>query len=67
MKLVSYFEQDMEQLGIWHDGKIYNLSRNASRFALNIPDTMAMFLMDGEDSMHDALKLNEEIISAALR
>lgn len=63
MKLVSYFDQDMEQLGIWHDGKIYNLARNAARFALNIPDTMAMFLLDGEDSMSEALKLNEEIIS----
>ncbi|MCI0611589.1 fumarylacetoacetate hydrolase family protein [bacterium] len=62
MKLVSYFDRDMEQLGIWHDGKIYNLAMNAARFALTIPDTMAMFLLDGEDSMHDALKLNEEII-----
>ena len=63
MKLVSYFDQDMEQLGIWHEGKIYNLSRNAARFALNIPDTMAMFLLDGEESMRDAKKLNEEIMA----
>jgi len=63
MKLVTYFEQDMEQLGIWHEGKIYNLSRNASRFGLNIPDTMGMFLLDGEESMEDSKKINEEIIS----
>ncbi|MBK5285309.1 MAG: fumarylacetoacetate hydrolase family protein [Bacteroidia bacterium] len=63
MKLVTYFEQDMEQLGIWHEGKIYNLSRNASRFGLNVPDTMGMFLLDGEESMEDSKKLSDEIIS----
>src|SRR6266446_6244733 len=63
MKLVSYIEQDLEQLGIWHDGKIYNLSRNASRFGLNIPDTMEMFLLDGEESMEDSKKLFGEIES----
>jgi fumarylacetoacetate (FAA) hydrolase len=63
MKLVSYIEQDFEQLGIWHDGKVYNLSRNATRFGLTIPDTMEMFLLDGEDSMADSKKLHEEILS----
>jgi fumarylacetoacetate (FAA) hydrolase len=63
MKLVSYIEQDIEQLGIWHDEKIYNLSRNASRFGLTIPDTMEMFLLDGEESLDDARKLHEEILT----
>jgi fumarylacetoacetate (FAA) hydrolase len=62
MKLVSYIDQDTEQLGIWHDGKIYNLARNASRFALTIPDTMEMFLLDGEESMSDSKSLLGEII-----
>ena len=63
MKLVSYIEQDIEQLGVWHEEKIYNLARCASRFGLNVPDTMEMFLMDGEESMEDSKKIFEEIIS----
>ena len=63
MKLVSFIEQDTEQLGIWHEGKIYNLARSASRFGLTIPDTMEMFLLDGEESMEDSKKMYDEILS----
>lgn len=63
MKLVSYIELDIEQLGIWHEEKIYNLARSANRFGLTIPDTMEMFLLDGEESMEESKKIYEEILS----
>ena len=63
MKLVSYIEQDMEHLGLWHEDKIYNLARNAARFGLTIPDTMEMFLLDGEESTEEAKKIFGEIVS----
>ena len=63
MKLVSFIEQDLEQIGIWHDGNIYNLAKSASRFGLTIPDSMEMFLLYAEESMADAIKMYEEILS----
>lgn len=52
MKLVSYIESGEERLGIFNDGKIYNLSENAHAAGEGLlPDNMAEFLMMGEKAM----------------
>src|SRR5690348_16630462 len=62
MKLVSYLENGKEQLGIYHDSKIYNLQRNALIFSNTmLPDNMSEFLKLGEKGMALAKKLDSEI------
>jgi fumarylacetoacetate (FAA) hydrolase len=58
MKLVSYLENEKEQLAIYHDGKVYNLSRESGH---RLPDTMAVFLKSGEEAMESARTLDLRI------
>jgi fumarylacetoacetate (FAA) hydrolase len=50
MKLVSYLINQASHLGIFHNGKIYNLSKNAA----GLPDSMAEFLKLGDNAMQTA-------------
>ena len=62
MKLVSYRTDQHEHLGIFIQGKIYNLAENA--LALNmaaLPDKMGEFLVLGEQAMQEA-KIIEKAI-----
>ena len=57
MKLVSYKEDSHEQLGLFIDGKIYNLSNTHS----GLPSTMGQFLKLGEAAMEAAKEIDESI------
>jgi fumarylacetoacetate (FAA) hydrolase len=62
MKLVSYLEQGIEQLGIFFDSKIYNLQKNTLLLSKTmVPDTMSEFLKAGESAMKAAKNLDAEI------
>jgi fumarylacetoacetate (FAA) hydrolase len=62
MKLVSYSENGKEQLGIFHDAKIYNLQKNSSLLSkTSLPDTMSEFLKLGDAGMKVAREIDTEI------
>ncbi|MBK9524957.1 MAG: fumarylacetoacetate hydrolase family protein [Bacteroidetes bacterium] len=64
MKLVSYRTDQHEHLGIFIQGKIYNLAENA--LSLNmaaLPDKMGEFLVLGEQAMQEA-KIIEKAIKS---
>ena len=64
MKLVSYRESLKEQLGIFVDEQIYNLSLNAEKMGLaNLPDNMARFLKLGEKGMEIARQVEQAILN----
>jgi fumarylacetoacetate (FAA) hydrolase len=68
MKLVSYLENSSEQLGLFINGKIYNLSRSCSELkAGSLPDTMAVFLNQGEKAMNIARQVEEAIKAGSLK
>ncbi len=65
MKLVSYLSNSLEHLGIYHEGKIYNLSDSAKALGKNpLPDDMLAFLQLGEKAMKTAKEINELIIKS---
>ena len=51
MKLVSYLKNDGDRLGIYIDGKIFDLQTGASEIGLTIPDKMRKFLEGGDEMM----------------
>ena len=62
MKLVSYSEGSDERMGLYIDGKIYNLSDNAHSLGEGIlPDNMADFLKYGENAMAIATAVDKKI------
>ena len=64
MKLVSYRTDQHEHLGIFIQGKIYNLAENA--LSLNmaaLPDKMGEFLVLGEKAMQEARNIEKAIKS----
>lgn len=63
MKLVSYLEQNKEQLGIYLDGNIYNLHKASNG---TLPDNMAAFLKAGETAMNAAKAINVDIVAGKL-
>ncbi|RZJ82028.1 MAG: fumarylacetoacetate hydrolase family protein [Flavobacterium sp.] len=63
MKLVSYKTEEIEHLGVFVNGHIYNLN-SCNKL---IPDNMNEFLLGGEPLMERAKQINEEIISGALK
>lgn len=62
MKLVSYKTEDIEHLGLYLKGEIYNL-HTCDKI---IPDNMNEFLKDGEVMVERAQKVNEAIKSGKL-
>ncbi len=63
MKLVSFWADEMPRLGLWLNGKIYDLNQ------LNpeIPDNMAEFLFEGDAAMDLAKSVEANLISGQLR
>ncbi len=61
MKLVSYTIKKKDRLGIFVDGKIYNLNECATGMGLEIPKTMRRFLRGGEEMMQQAKKVEDAI------
>jgi fumarylacetoacetate (FAA) hydrolase len=62
MKLVSYKTEDLEHLGVFVNGHIYNLN-SCNKL---IPDNMNEFLQGGDPLMEIAKKVNHDIISGAM-
>ena len=58
MKLVSYKTEDIEHLGVFVNGHIYNLN-SCNKL---IPDNMSEFLIGGEPLMERAKQINQDII-----
>ena len=52
MKLASYIKDEHEQLGIYHNGKVYNMEH----IHPELPNTMSMFLTYWDDVIDAALK-----------
>jgi fumarylacetoacetate (FAA) hydrolase len=61
MKLVSYTLKKKDRLGIFVDGKIYNLTECAAGMGMEIPKTMRRFLRGGEEMMQLAKKVEDAI------
>jgi len=61
MKLVSYTTKKKDRLGIYVDGKIYDLKECAAGMGLNIPRRMRRFLRSGEEMMESARTVEEAI------
>ncbi len=61
MKLVSYTIKKKDRLGIFVDGKIYNLTECAAGMGMEIPKTMRRFLRGGEEMMQQAKKVENAI------
>ena len=61
MKLVSYTLKKKDRLGIFVDGKIYNLNECAAGMGIEIPKTMRRFLRGGEEMMQQARKVEQAI------
>ncbi|MFA9215420.1 MAG: hypothetical protein ACEQSR_16535, partial [Candidatus Methylacidiphilales bacterium] len=57
MKLVTYIHNKTSQLGIIHEGKIWNLKDLDASF----PDKMRKFLFAGEQVMEKAKKWDAQI------
>jgi fumarylacetoacetate (FAA) hydrolase len=63
MKLVSYKTEDIEHLGVFVNGHIYNLN-SCSKL---IPDEMNAFLQGGDPLMEKAKAIHEAIISGEIQ
>jgi fumarylacetoacetate (FAA) hydrolase len=61
MKLVSYTLKKKDRLGVFVDGKIYNLNECAVGMGIEIPTTMRRFLRGGEEMMQQARKVEKSI------
>lgn len=62
MKLVTYIEQDKEQLGIYLAGNIYNLHQASNG---KLADNMAEFLKAGDAAMNAAKAIEKDLKSSA--
>lgn len=51
MKLVSFEYQDKETLGLFVDGKIFDLKSSAQQLGIKLPGRMNKFLRKGEEAM----------------
>lgn len=57
MKLITYKEDNHEQIGVYVEGKIYNMSKIHS----GIPNTMIQFLKLGDGAMDAAKEIDKSI------
>ena len=61
MKLVSYTIKKKDRLGIFVDGKIYNLQEGVAGMGLELPNRMRRFLRGGDDNMNIARQVEQAI------
>lgn len=61
MKLVSYTTKKKDRLGIYVDGKIYNLQECAAGLGFELPNRMRRFLRGGDESMNIARQVEQAI------
>lgn len=67
MKLVSYLSNDLEHLGLFINDRIYNLPENATLIGKSLPDSMAEFLLLGEEVMKVAHNVNTAISNGSIQ
>lgn len=67
MKLVSYLSNDLEHLGLFINDHIYNLPENATLIGKSLPDSMAEFLLLGEEVMKVAHNVNTAISNGSIQ
>ena len=49
MKFISFLNQDQEErLGLWYEGKTFDLAKSAEHLDIQIPSTMMAFLQNSE-------------------
>src|SRR5512146_1774422 len=63
MKLVSFFRDNSERLGLFYDNRIYDLKNTARKLNLNLPDNMLEFLWGGAVYMDRSRRVNDQIKS----
>jgi len=61
MKLVSFLKNNTERLGLYYRDLIYDLSKTAERFNIDLPDNMLEFLWGGEKTMNLARECEDKI------
>ena len=61
MKLVSFTTKKKDRLGLYVDGKIYNLQECAAGLGLELPNRMRRCLRGGEESMNFARQVEQAI------
>ena len=61
MKLVSYTTKKKDRLGIYVDGKIYNLQESAAGMGFELPNRMRRFLRGGDEFMNVARQVEQAI------
>ncbi len=61
MKLVSYTKKKKDRLGLFVDGKIYNLQECAAGMGMELPNRMRRFLRGGHELMNLARQIEQEI------
>ena len=66
MKLVSYTIKKKDRLGIFHEGKVYNLKECALGLGYQLPGRMRNFLRGGDDMMNQAKLVNYAIVEGKI-
>lgn len=66
MKLVSYSTKKKDQLGIYVNGKIFDLNECAEGMGIEMPSRMRRFLRGGEEMMITAKKIEEAILAGRI-
>ena len=61
MKLVSYTTKKKDRLGIYVDGKIFNLQECAAGLGFELPNRMRRFLRGGDEYMNIARQVEQAI------
>ena len=67
MKLVSFINNNEERLGLFNEGKVYDLHNSGKELNVSLPSTMAKFLNEFEELFNQALKVDEAIKSGKIK
>ena len=60
MKLISYARKEEKRLGLWVDGKAYDVAEQGKKFA-EFPTTMKSFLEESEKHFSKLQQLDKDI------
>jgi fumarylacetoacetate (FAA) hydrolase len=66
MKLVSFEYQKKETLGLYVEGKIFDLKSSAEKTGIDLPSRMNKFLKKGEEAMLQAKLVEKSIIEGKI-
>ena len=66
MKLVSFNNNNEERLGLFNDGKVYDLQSSGKELNVTLPSTMSEFLNDFEQLFSQAIEVDNAIKTAKI-